>query len=208
MRKVFWLDTETTGLNAKENSMIQLAGLIEIDGVVKRSVNILFRPLKLKKIDPVALQVNGRTVEEIEKFPPAQIGIAQLKAILKKYVNPFDKDDKFVPAGYNVNFDLDFLRETWAVVGDKYGPGSFLFNCPYDVRTDASKLILYKEMRLKNYKLITVCDCCGIDIGKAHDPMNDIIASRELSIYVNNALYGKKKKKHLQAVKQKAGGMK
>lgn len=195
MKKLFWFDTETTGLTAKDHSMIQLAGLVEIDGVVKKEINIFFRPFKSKKIDPEALKVNGRTVEEIMNFPPPQIGIAQLKAVLKKFVNPFIATDKFVPGGCNVNFDLDFLRETWLLAGDKFGPGSYLFNCPYDVRTDAAKLILHKNMRLKNYKLGTICEYCGIDIGEAHNPMNDILATRNLSIYVNHILYGKKKRR-------------
>ena len=122
MRKVFWFDTETTGLDEKENSMIQLAGLVEINGVVKKEVNILFRPFKNKTINPKALEVNGRTIEEIMNFPPPQIGIAQLKSILKKYVNPFVPEDKLVPAGCNVNFDIEFLRETWSLAGDQHEP--------------------------------------------------------------------------------------
>ena len=37
MSKIAWIDTETTGLNPKEHALIQLSGIIEIDGCVKES---------------------------------------------------------------------------------------------------------------------------------------------------------------------------
>jgi len=159
-----------------------------------QEVNILFRPLKNKEIDSKALEITHRTEKEIWKFPHSEIGIAKLKNILSKFVNPYKPEDKFVPAGFNVMFDLGFLRNLWFQVGDTYGPGSYFFNCPLDVRSDVARMILCKNMHTKNFKLTTVCDYCGINIGVAHDPMNDIKATRKVSIFINNEIYGKKNK--------------
>ena len=93
----------------------------------------------------------------------------------------YDRDDKFIAAGFNVNFDLDFLRETWFATGGKYGPGSWIFNCPIDVRTTVAEAIGWDKLRLPNFKLGTVCEYYGVELGEdAHDAMADIEATRKL----------------------------
>lgn len=181
--KLFWFDTETTGLSPIDSSMVQLAGLVEIDGEIKEEVNLLFKPDPKKKINLEALAVNKRTEEELSTFPDAKIGICCLQGTFEKYVNRFDSSDKFVPVGFNVNFDLDFLRETWrqALPQDRYGVGCFFFNAPIDIRTYLGKLVATGGLRLPNYKLVTACCHFDIPMGSgAHDALNDIRATREL----------------------------
>ncbi len=163
--------------------MVQLAGLVDIDGEIKEEVNLLFKPDPDKKINPEALAVNKRTEEELSLFPDPKIGICTLKNIFEKYTNRFDSSDKFVPAGFNINFDLDFIRETWrtALPQDRYGVGCFFFNAPIDVRTYLGRLVANHGLRLPNYKLVTACCHFDIPMGSgAHDALNDIRATREL----------------------------
>jgi len=180
MNKLFWFDTETTGLDRYRNSMVQLAAMIEINGTIKEEINLFFRPLAGREIDQEALNVNGRTIAELMEFPPAEIGIASLKKTLAKYVNKFDREDKLIQVGFNVGFDCDFLRETWVMAGDRYGPGSYMFNCPWDIRSDVAKMIAKKKLRLKNYKLVTLCNHFGISTKGAHDALVDVRATRAL----------------------------
>lgn len=188
INKLFWFDTETTGVDCRQNSMVQLGAIIEIDGIIQEEIELLFRPLPGRIIAPKALEINGRTEAELMEFPDASIGIAALKKKLSKYVNKFDKNDKFVQVGFNVMFDCDFLRQTWVAAGDQYGPGSYMFNCPWDVRSDVAKLICRTGLRLKNYKLETICKHFGIEIDNAHDALADVRATRELALFAEEQL--------------------
>jgi DNA polymerase-3 subunit epsilon len=188
MSKVLWFDTETTGIDPKAHSVVQIAGIIEIDGKIKEEFNLFFQPLSGRAIELRALEVNNRTESELLLFPPAAESMTALKAIFDKYINKRDRRDKFVAAGFNVNFDLDFLRETWFQASDKYGPGSYMFNCPWDVRSDVARLIVRTGLRLKDYKLGTICGHFGIDIAGAHNAIVDVRATRELAITVGNIL--------------------
>ncbi|MFH1984591.1 MAG: exonuclease domain-containing protein, partial [Pseudomonadota bacterium] len=96
--KLFWFDTETTGTDRYRNSMVQLSALIEIGGVVVEELNLFFRPLPDREINQEALDINGRTLGEIESFPDAADGVSQLKAAFNRHVKKFDKIDKLVPA--------------------------------------------------------------------------------------------------------------
>ena len=127
--KIFWVDTETTGLDPKDSSVIQIAGMVEVNETIREEVDLKLRPLPEKKISPEALAVNGRTEEEMARWPLAAASLRALSRVFDKYVNRFDKNDKFVPAGYNVNFDLDFIRENWrcALPADRYGIGCYFF---------------------------------------------------------------------------------
>lgn len=179
MSKIFWTDTETTGLDPSENSMIELGGIIEIDGKIKEEVNLLFQPTPGKKIEQKALTVNKRTVKEIMGFPPATVGISSLKKTLGRYINKFDQKDKFVITGFNVNFDIGFIRETFACCGDKYY-GSWFFSTPFDVWSIVAMMVCFNGLRLKNYKLTTICEHFNVKLKDAHTAINDVYATRGL----------------------------
>jgi len=178
MGKILWTDTETTGLDSKKNSAIEIAAIVEIDEEVKDQFSIQIKPLENKEISDRALEINGRTREEIAEFTPVDLAILSFKKRLEKHVNKFDSSDKFIVAGYNIGFDINFIRALFHDVGDKYY-GSYFFNCPLDVYSDVAKLVSKTDLRLPNYKLSTVCNHIGIEID-AHDPVSDITATREL----------------------------
>ena len=177
--KIFWADTETLGLDPKRSSMVQLAGLIEINGEVVDHVNLTMSPMVGSFIDKEALKVNGRKIRDIMKYKPSIFLVDELKKKLGEHVDKYDIDDKFVIAGYNVNFDIGFIRQTFMETGDKYY-GSWFVNAPLDVWTTVALAYLKKNLRLPNYKLVTVCHHYGITIKKAHDAMDDVIATRRL----------------------------
>lgn len=189
MGKIFWFDTETTGLDPQRNALIQIAGIIEVNGIVKERLELLVRPPKGTYIDKAALKVNKRTVEELMDFPDARVSLVGLKKTLGKYIDKFNKKDKFVPAGFNVNFDIGFLRQMFVRCGDKYY-GSWFYNCPIDVWTLVGQAIAMRGLWLPNYKLTTCCDYFGIDIEHAHDAIDDIEATRMLYNRIKEELFG------------------
>jgi DNA polymerase-3 subunit epsilon len=186
-RKILWLDTETTGLDPNRNDIWQLAALVEIDGVIVEEVDLKLAPISSAFIDAEALKMSKHSIDDLMNLPSAQVGMGKFKQVLGKYVNKFDKDDKFVVGGYCVNFDLDFLRSTFAKCGDKYF-GSWFFNAFIDVRSFVALLPTY-GMRFDNFKLVTLCADLGIQL-KAHDALEDIKATRTLMGCVKGLLNG------------------
>ena len=178
MKKVLYFDTETTGLDPQRNTIIQLSGMIEIDGQVVETFNYKIRPIQSDVIDPEALRVHGITQSEMDTYPEPSVVLKQFLTLLEKYCNKFDRNDKYYPAGYNVKFDLEMLYAFARKQGEKY-LGSFLAWVPIDGMPLVHYLVTQSDFKLPDYKLKTVCDHFGIEI-KAHDAMSDITATREL----------------------------
>jgi len=196
MGKILWLDCETTGLDPDRHAMIQLAVLIDIDGEVKESLNLKLRPLLFDVIEQSALEIHGYTEEEVKAFPGADEGLLTLKATMAKYVDKYNKRDKFVTAGYYVRFDVDFLRALFSKHGDDYFGGWF-YSVSYDIQSVVAMEIADKGLRLENYQLATICEKFGIEIDK-HDALSDITATRNL----NQLLLGKLDKTRKSVVRR------
>ena len=179
MNKIFWLDCETTGLDSKKNDIFQLAYLCEVDGVIKDEGEILFRPLDLDNISPEALEITGKTVEELASYPDPKESFNRLLQVLDRFVYKFDKADKCFSGGYNVPFDMDFLQDLFIKMGHRYF-GSYFNRRTLDAFQLLNWLVYTGEIDLINYKLGTLCAHYGIDIS-AHDAVSDIKATRELT---------------------------
>lgn len=179
-QKILWIDCETTGTDPLIHDIWQLAYLIEIDGEIVDGENMYIRPWNTKNIEDRALEVGGTTIDKLLKIdlelPQA---VANVKRSWVKYVNKYDREDKFVIAGYWVNFDAGFLRQSFHKAGDKYGIGSWCFSPCLDVASFVAVAIAKHGFRFPNYKLETVCDRLGIPI-QAHDALSDIYATRTL----------------------------
>lgn len=173
-RKILWLDTETTGTDPKKHAVIQIAALFEIDGEIKDEFNGLMRPFEQDEIVDKALEVNNRTRDEIMSFENPQSVLSSFKSKLNEMVDKYNKQDKFILAGYNVGFDMDMMRSSFEKIGDSYF-GSWFFWPVIDVRCSVAKEIL-KGFRAFNYKLETVCNHFKITL----DAMSDIKATRDL----------------------------
>ena len=46
LMKNLWIDLETTGLDVKKHGVVQIAGIVEIDGEIQESFNFFTKPLK------------------------------------------------------------------------------------------------------------------------------------------------------------------
>jgi DNA polymerase III subunit epsilon len=177
MGKVFWTDTETTGVFESSCAIVQLAGLIEIDGKIVEEFNLRARPHNGAFISDEALKVTGLDEATIMAYPPHEEMYNDLVRTLNKYVNKFNKKDKFVIAGYNIHFDDGFLRQLFSRCNNKYYGG--LIAWP---KIDAANLVAeeyVKGLRLSDHKLGTLCAHFGIALD-AHDALGDIKATREL----------------------------
>lgn len=177
--KIFWFDVETTGLSPYRDTILQLAYIIEIDGHPVEERNLYLNPLNIP-ISEAAARVHGITPKIAKDFPSPSDAYHTLIDDLSLYVNRYDRVDKFVVAGYNVNFDAQFLRGLFRSMGDKYY-GSWFFPCPLDVYSDVAKYVAH-GLRLPNVQLSSLCAYHNIPLGEeAHDALADLRATRELA---------------------------
>jgi len=176
--KIFWNDVETSGLDPKRNDIISLAGIIEVDGKIKEEFKFNIQPFDWDNIELSALKVNGITVEQLKTFMTPKEAHKKLTNILGKYVNKYDRNDKFQFAGYNNDFDIKFMSEFFKKCGDKYF-GSWIDYHRLDPQVLLQFLHLKGDIDLPNYKLETIAKYFDIKLN-AHDAMSDIKATREI----------------------------
>ena len=170
--KIFWNDTETSGLDPLEHGIIQLAYIIEIDGVEKER-DILYSNCLGKKYNQKALAVNGFTVEQVDKFPSPHDMFLKLSMVLGKYVDKFDKNDKFTPGGYNNDFDMRFLRQLFIECGEKYFGSWFSFGIIDPVQI--MRFLSYCGLDLPTgAKLTEIAHHFGVLRENAHDALVDV----------------------------------
>ncbi len=180
-KKLFWFDCETTGLDPIKNDIIELACIVEINGEIKASKLWRIQPLNFSAINDDALKVNQLTLEQLKTFDTPTNVHKELIDFLSYFVDRYDSNDKFYIGGYNVEFDLQFLKSFFEKNNDKFF-GSF-FNYK---KIDPLALIRYIEyynilhVRLENHKLETVAKYFGIHL-KPHSALDDIYATRNLS---------------------------
>lgn len=177
MSKVIWFDTETTGLNPVHNDIIQIAGIIEIDGKSVEEFNFKCRPHNPENIEQEALDTHGYKKEDIITWEEPQQAFTKLTDVFSKYIDKYSKYDKFIPAGHNVTFDIQFLGEFFKKCGDSYGIGSWMSWQPLDTMVMAVILKRLNKFNPVNMKLQTICNAVGIKYSE-HDALEDVRASR------------------------------
>jgi len=177
MSKIIYLDTETTGLDKEKNDIVQVAGIIEIDGVEKEKFDFKCQPFDWNNVSQDALDIQGRTIEELKTYPKPQDTYKEFIKILSKYVDKFNKNDKFYIAGQNVKFDLDFLHSWAKKCGDKY-LGSFFYWYCIDLLVLASAFRAWGFIDTPTLKLCDICNVLDVNIENAHDAMADIKATK------------------------------
>lgn len=179
MNKTFWFDVETTGTDPEKHDIVKLAGIVEIDGNIKERISFQCRPVEGREISEEALKIHGCTKDEIIEWKPPAFAHQKLISLFGRYVDKYVSTDKFMPAGYNVPFDVNFLASFFRLRGDMYF-GSWFHGTAYDVRGMAAIAVIHGKMPPPlNYKLSTLCEMFKISI-EAHDPMSDIRATKEL----------------------------
>lgn len=178
LKKILWFDCETSGLDPVKNDIIQLAGVIEIDGKLVDEFDFKCQPYSYENVDQGALDVHGITIEQIKQFELAKVVQSLFTKKLAKYCDKFDRNDKFYPAGYNCKFDIDFIAQWFKKAGDNY-LGSWLNWRALDPLPLLCLMEFKGKISLPNYKLATVAEYYKIPL-EAHNAISDIKATREI----------------------------
>lgn len=179
--KLIFIDVETTGLEHPDSALIQLSGLIEIDGEVRASFDYRIRPFPADIVAVEALSVNGLTREEIDGYDDPRAVFDEFTSLLAQFVDRYDRADKFHLVAYNAPFDSEHLRAWFAKNDDRFY-GSWFWHPPIDVMGMAAVAAMPRRAHLENFKLVTVAKALGliVDEAKAHDALYDIGLTRSV----------------------------
>jgi len=193
--KILWYDTETTGLT-ENSAMFQISGVIEIGGEVKEEFDIFCKPHEGAEISEQALEVTGVSREQLDSFQSPKKAYEELVEIFSKYIDKFDRDDKFIIAGQNVKFDIDVLNRFFKRNSDNY-MGSFLnYKQVFDTLSVYTALEIAEVVpKLENHKLETICKIMGVELSNAHNSLADIRATKEVGDKLLQGLRRIKKQK-------------
>ena len=178
--KLLFFDLETTGTNPGKNGIHQISGSIVIDGKHIQDFDFYVQPNPKAVIEDAALQVAGVTREQILDYPPMGQVYQEFVAMLAKYVNKYDKYDKFFLVGYNnAAFDNQFLRGFFLQNGDVYF-GSWFWPNSIDVMVLASAYLVERRAEMENFKLSTVAKFLGVSVSddSLHNALYDIELTR------------------------------
>ncbi len=185
MSKVLWIDTETTGIDPEKHGIVQIAGIIEIDGKLKEEFNFEVKPFPEDQIDFGAIEATGLDLREAIAYQVPNVALVGLLSVMDRYVDKFDKEDKFSPAGYNVSFDLNFLWQ-WCMKQDFKYFRSYVSHVKIDVMAYAHYLVGFGIMEPpESFKLADVCALMEVELPDAHDALADVKATRELAYELN-----------------------
>ena len=181
MPKHLYFDLETTGLDPVKNGIIQLAAILMDNEEEISRIDIIMNPMSREggcKIDKKALQVNKRTIEEINSFQDYDSGFAELIGWLDQHVDAEVKWDFMIPVGFNSSqFDVPFLKEFFNIHDEEYH--EYFGYKDIDVFKFVLALKYWGSFETKNDQLKTLCTHFDIKID-AHEAMSDIEATKEL----------------------------
>lgn len=176
MAKIFYYDTETTGVKHWKNGIHQISGAIEIDGQIKEYFDFKVKPYHLAAIEDEALAIGNITRQDLERYIEMKDCYKQIIEMLSKYVDKFNKSDKFFLVGYNnASFDNQFFRAFFVQSGDNYF-GSWFWSDTHDAMVLASRYLMDERHKMANFKQSTVAKQLGIEVDetKLHDAEYDV----------------------------------
>lgn len=176
MAKIFYYDTETTGVKHWKNGIHQISGAIEIDGEIKEYFDFKVKPYHLALIEDEALAIGNITRQDLETYIEMKDCYKQIIEMLSKYVDKFNKADKFFLVGYNnASFDNQFFRAFFVQSGDNYF-GSWFWSDTHDAMVLASRYLMGDRHKMINFKQSTVAKQLGIEVDetKLHDAEYDV----------------------------------
>lgn len=183
--KIAYIDVETTGVDPNKHGIWQVAAEFFVDSNFVSKTNLMFKPdirccWQVEAYEMFLQHPASPAIESVNCLTSTEAYKA-FCALVCKYIDRFDRKDKFIFAGYNAKFDFDFMHAWAQLCGDKYF-GSLFFAPALDVAVVAMQALLEKRSTMLNFKQSTVAEELGIEIehGKLHDAMYDVEITRRI----------------------------
>lgn len=179
---LLYVDTETTGLNVANCSIWQLAGYItDTAKNITESFDFKMHPYRDEIVSEEAVSKTGITQEQLDSFPSQSEVFNSFVSLIGKYVDLEDWNQRVIPIGYNVSFDLDFLRAWFAYNNSASLFSKNIYFPGIDVMYLSSYYLLGERHRMRNFTLSTVYErVLHKKLQNAHNALADIDATKEL----------------------------
>lgn len=115
IRKLLLIDTETGGLDDRENAILSIAALVINQGAIEDEYySLINEGVESGLIGNEALEINGLTLDQIEREGKSPFTvISELECMLLKH----DMRGTVTLAGCNTQFDAGFLRRLYRISG-------------------------------------------------------------------------------------------
>ena len=163
MIKQLFLDTETGGIDPNRHALLEIGALVCIGEQESVGFEYFTRPFNGDTITEKALEVNGKTYEEIDSYPDPMYTHDKFTQMLSTYIDRFDRKDKFFLYGWNVDFDDRFLRAFFKKCEDKYY-GSYILWPPINVAALVTEYLREKRFQIEDFHLHTVAEWFAIPV--------------------------------------------
>lgn len=175
---LMYCDLETTGLDPKKDSIVQLAGIIT-DGKNEEEFNWNIKPYRPYELSHGARWKTGFTEELLDSFPNQIEIYSQFIDLLDKYLE--GKNERIYFCGYNsTSFDMAFMRD-WFEFNDNKKFGAYFYFPSIDAMHLAAFYLMGRRANMINFQLETVFEeIMGYRMENAHDALADIKATRKL----------------------------
>lgn len=182
MKTLLYLDTETTGLNSKKHSPIQIGAIIERDNVIIDEFSYNCQPIDYNFVESGALAVNRTTLEEIRTFSSPREVMAKVINHLKQHL---PKGDKYIMIGQNPKFDIDMMNDACSRLCSPYMFYEFIDSMAIDTIVLTQTLVARGLTdKPQSFKLASLASHFGIKTGELHDALADVRATRDIFKFI------------------------
>lgn len=183
MRDIIWIDLATTGPKSWRHGIVKASFIIEKKGEVVHRQTFAMNPLRKKAWDELYARADGMTRAQVEALPDAGEVMVQMEAMFALFADPYDKDTRPTPAGFNVSSDLDFLAHLWRAYGNEHlfeyiGGGGDVDPFRALGLMEWGGLIAKPE----RYTLPMVCEMLGVPMDSFTNVEHGVEAARNLSL--------------------------
>jgi DNA polymerase III epsilon subunit-like protein len=170
--RYLFVDLETGGLYPNKHAVLQVAAVItDLDLNIKAQFMSYIQPHPELLVTQEALMINQLSLDRLQTAPPEK-AVALALSHFARLIGP---PPRF--AGYNCQFDLEFLSYLWQ--------RHDLLPAPYQVPWldiyAVAKSRLGADAGLPNFKLASVADHFGLNTTGAHDALADLIMTIEIA---------------------------
>lgn len=155
-------DTETTGLKATENEIIEIAAVKVQHGKVIDTFEALIKPKRYVPANITA--ITGITNEMLEGQPSEQ-------EVIPKYIQWLKSAD--IIAAHNLGFDARFLKSSCARTGARFPVDMGAIDTVQVARS-------INNCGAKSSKLNDLCNHLNISLIGHHRAMNDVMATKDV----------------------------
>lgn len=167
-----FVDLETGGLYPDKHPVLQIAATItDLDFKIKAHFMSYIQPCPKLEITEEALAINQLKREDLQSaFDEKSVALA-----LHHFANLGTSTARF--AGYNCQFDLEFLACIWQRHNLLPAP----YYVPWFDVYAVAKAKLASDSGLSNFKLASVATYFGLNTAGAHDAVQDLIMTIEIA---------------------------